>query len=458
MTDRSRLRSDPHFLAKVLCNEFKKHDKYHRGMVSSAVLTAVLQDLGLQMDQQNVDQVLRECTVTHDGFLHYKSLIEATTQLKSTAQLSEIGSAMRPDDTPARGGPDVEHDLSTEIRRVYARWDRGGLTDDGFKRMLVDMGVRLTDDFLRLISQHGRSRSVSFQALVQALSVTDNQQRRSRAAHPGVLDPQKPERWTANVRRDPVTWRDEAAQAAGSDPWHRVRSTYDDAGDQAAWGDRVKSCLCDLVDGIISTVACRGRLQDLEVEFNRDLDRLLLRHEQGANVTFREFCQVVFRGSNVHLEQQRGVLSSLHAEGQRSTSDHPGHPGCDLPYATGSPPPTPPTAPSPGAGPGDIITWHGSADNGAEHHRSRRLGTTGDSGDIISWSYPCSSRQNVRGVRPGPNGASTKTSGDIISWAHDPEPLRRAATQKARVPFGTDDNCDKFGPVRPTAAYANWCK
>ena len=211
--ERSKLKTDKDFLCEKLLHEFKKHDKYNRGLITAAAFTKVLDDFGLHFGKPEVQYVLKFCTATNEGYVLYKDLITKFSGEVPRAKKSEAANFVLKDndlallptadavssytplevDGAAGGGgqhqkythaknipPIHDHmemkkflaDQTENIRRLYSRWDRGMITDNSFVTALQeDLEIPLTDEFRRVMTLYGPSRNLSFSKLIQALRI-----------------------------------------------------------------------------------------------------------------------------------------------------------------------------------------------------------------------------------------------------------------------------------------------
>ena len=67
--EKARLKTDPDFLCQRVLREFKRYDKYNRGMLTAAGFSKVLDDLGLQYGQKEVSILMEYCTITTEGII-----------------------------------------------------------------------------------------------------------------------------------------------------------------------------------------------------------------------------------------------------------------------------------------------------------------------------------------------------------------------------------------------------
>jgi len=284
------MRIDAGYLTAVACEKFKEVDRYHRGLITSPAFSQALQDLGLQYGQQEVEEILRHCTITNDGYVHYKKLIRHVAPGTPRGKRTTAGEAIFPQDSEA-GQADA--DRMTNLQRAYARWGRGLETNDSFKERLRELREPVSDELGRLLAVHGPSRNLAFGKLLQALQlddVTDGRRARSAsgssgrrlavplsAAAGGYAEPQL--EWQFSDRGCP-----EVLQAL---PCPDVSSV--DAG-------AVHKILCDYIDGRMPSVTFRAKLRRHGIPMTQDIDRLIRRHDDDNSSKFQDFARHIFHG------------------------------------------------------------------------------------------------------------------------------------------------------------------
>merc|ERR1712134_114629 len=68
-----------------------------------------------------------------------------------------------------------------KVRQIYARWDRGLLTDNQFKEELYSqLGMPPNEEIERLLTVYGPSRNLLFGKLMHALQIDDFTNRKCR--------------------------------------------------------------------------------------------------------------------------------------------------------------------------------------------------------------------------------------------------------------------------------------
>eukprot|EP00747_Dinoflagellata_sp_TGD_P166649 gnl/TRDRNA2_/TRDRNA2_189770_c0_seq1.p1 gnl/TRDRNA2_/TRDRNA2_189770_c0~~gnl/TRDRNA2_/TRDRNA2_189770_c0_seq1.p1 ORF type:complete len:576 (-),score=83.97 gnl/TRDRNA2_/TRDRNA2_189770_c0_seq1:314-1981(-) len=316
--DRDRLRVDPEYLANVFCEKFRKVDTYHRGLITAKAFSATLHELGLKYGQPEVEEILQYCTVTDDGYVHYKDLLRSVQPGTPRAKQSTAGAAIFPSDkdmwpkqsqsqrSPDSPGTMTSDDLDNplarrdllaektdEIRQVYARWDRGLSTNNQFKEDLKAMGIPLTTELDRLLGVYGPSRNLPFGKLMYALQSDENDGRRSRVemVHvPGDVTPISTcGSGYQESRGNPVTWNDGASSAKSLGVGMGVGSVH--------------KVVCDFLDGRIPAITVRHQLRRHGVVVNAELDRLIRRHESDNSVKFQEFARAMLRQQEARAEE-----------------------------------------------------------------------------------------------------------------------------------------------------------
>ena len=160
---KAQLCRDPQSLLKLVCDEFRVHDKYQRGIISSSAFARVFGDIGLEYGSQQADMVMQFCTITDDGFVHYKALMQHVAP-KHTAAGTTIEHSI---------SPAVEADFEVEplrfyknnvalmtpterrqfiidrteaIRRIYTEGDRGSIDNASLKNRITEIGIPISDE------------------------------------------------------------------------------------------------------------------------------------------------------------------------------------------------------------------------------------------------------------------------------------------------------------------------
>jgi len=323
---KAQLRRDPHLLLKVVCDEFRVHDKYQRGIISSSAFARVFSDLELDYGSQEADRVMQFCQITQDGFVHYKPLMQAVAPRHTAAQTT-IQQAIHPPEEP---GVDLErlradsshHDYmnptqrreflaqrTDAIRRIYSEWDRGMITNEGFKARLQDMGISIPNELHRVIDLHQSSRALSFGKVMQALQIGDFMQHKARDPDALAAFTQPPDMYFQQPHRcNPVNWQDAETMGGRAEP---PMSGYDQPWHQDDMYAPVKSLICDYIAGSMPTGQFVHELQRFGVPMTQDLNRLLRQQQCDNRTTFRDYVKAIFP-HRVDTEADRpGMLASL---------------------------------------------------------------------------------------------------------------------------------------------------
>lgn len=499
--EKGRLRTDMEYLANRVCEEFRKYDTFRRGMITAAAFSRALDDLGLRYGQQEVDSIMQYCTITDDGYVHYKELYRKLAPGTPRAKQSQAGDAIFPPDDEGRDNSSVASshqnghpfqqetlkpygDMRTEfspmeidtekVRHLYARWDRGLLTDAEFKSELYyQLGIEGNDEVERLLSVYGPSRNLSFGKLMHALQIDDFTNRKCR--NPTAFAMTQGGRSKPNSRgtsdgkpRNPVNWDD----GQGSSQKEQVETR----------ADRIHRVLCAFVDGVTPSVVFRAQLQQCSVAITEEIDRLIRKHESGNSTQYRDYARVIFRNephvardnrsyqemgdANIDMPYAHGGAFAQRDQGFEDTSPYNDRRHADVkaPYATESErmPPMPkedflrglqrPPDPRQEAQKkemkvfasgvrkdqdnGDIIAWR---DEGSEAASTPvRAESEANAAPPVRQEDP----SKITGMAPG-----WRTNGDIISWTtKDVTPSEKRPRfgkryfggQHYATPFGTD--------------------
>jgi Ca2+-binding EF-hand superfamily protein len=324
---KAQLRRDPRMLLKIVCDEFRVHDKYQRGIISSSAFARVFSDLDLEYGSGEADQIMQFCTITDDGFVHYKQLMQFVAPRHAAAQ-SSIQSAIHPQhesiqDIKEYQGPspdDHEYLNPTQrreflahrtdaIRRIYSEWDRGAITNQGFKEHMTRLGISIPEELHRSIDLHQSSRALSFNKVMQALQIGDFLQHKARDPDALASFTQPPDMYTtAQNRRNPINWTASEQMGQRTDvptsnydaPWH--------SDDMYA---PVKSLICDYLAGSLPTGQFVVALQSYGVPMTQDLNRLLRQQQCDNRTTFRDYVKAIFPHRKDTEEQRPGMIASL---------------------------------------------------------------------------------------------------------------------------------------------------
>lgn len=321
---------NPQMLLKVVCEEFRVHDKYQRGIISSSAFARVFSDLNLEYGGNEADEIMKYVTVTNDGFVHYKSLMQHVAP-KHTAAGSSIDKAICPEVEPQVEVEPLRFDSrnvelmnptqrrqfiidrTEAIRRIYSEWDRGACDNNGFKRRLTEIGIPISEELHRIIDLHDNSRALSFGKVIQALQIGDYMLHKAR-------DPEALTTWSPLPRmhraqiapRNPVSWQDpvEARPGDAIDDGslrHYISKAQD--GDVLS---ELKAVICAYMVGSIPTVEFVAHLDRHGVPITQELQRLLRQQQCDNRATFRDYVKAIFPKKTEYDEDEApGMLAYL---------------------------------------------------------------------------------------------------------------------------------------------------
>ena len=311
MTKAQRARN-PEMLLKVVCEEFRTHDKYQRGIISSSAFARVFADLNLDFGGAEADEIMKYVTVSNDGFVHFKSLMLHIAP-KHTAAMSSIGKAIAPEKESkidvdalrfdsrnvALMNPTQRRqfiiDRTEAIRKIYSDWDRGALDNNGFKGALTEIGIPISEELHRIIDLNDASRALSFGKVIQALQIGDYMQHKAR-------DPESLTTWSPLPRmhraqmkpRNPVSWQDPVEARSGDaidDGSLRHYISKAQSGDVLS---ELKAVICAYMVGSIPTVEFVSHLDRHGVPITQELQRLLRQQQTDNRATFRDYVRAIF--------------------------------------------------------------------------------------------------------------------------------------------------------------------
>lgn len=311
--DRQRLLRDPEYLLKAACYEFQKVDTYHRGLITSSSFSQALDALGLRYGQPEVEEVLSYCTITDDGYVHYKELLHAVAPGTPRAKQSTMKGTIYPEATPSepsaseagrseRSGAQSGFfaGRSDDIRKVYARWERSQISDHQFKQELRGLGFCITEELERLLNMYGPARSMPFNKLMYALQIEANDGRRARNAHgnpPSVPQPHQQGAGggaaasSGGLRADSRYFDSGAASQDGVSSYSDIHT----AEEELPGPSSLRQAICDFVDCHIPAVAFRTQLQRFGVPMTSQLDKLIRAHECDNSVRFQDLARLMLR-------------------------------------------------------------------------------------------------------------------------------------------------------------------
>jgi hypothetical protein len=298
------------WLYKV-CDELRRVDQYHRGLLSGAAFSKALEALGLKYGTPEVDAILEHCTITGDGYVHYKQLLQLLAPEAPRAKQSHAKGAI----FPREEGEDFRDGVSTmpdsvvsggngslgsgpvpadDIRPIFAQWEKGRLSSPQFKAELQKRGVDVTDAFERLVLVHGASRAVPFGKVLAALQIDENDGRRARNAL-GCLPSGRAHAGGSSFLPDRG-----GEPAVGS---HERKSRVPPHDGSGASGlstpaeldhhAGLRRAVVDFIDGRIFGVAFRNKLGQCGIPVSPALERLIRRHEGDGSVRFQDLARVL---------------------------------------------------------------------------------------------------------------------------------------------------------------------
>mmetsp|Transcript_56222 Transcript_56222/g.97653 ORF Transcript_56222/g.97653 Transcript_56222/m.97653 type:complete len:596 (-) Transcript_56222:63-1850(-) len=342
--DRARLRRDPEYLAHAVCEKFKQVDTYHRGLITAAAFQRALDELDLRCGQKEVDRVLQFCVITDDGYVHYKELMQYLAPEQPRAKQSSAKGTIFPEDRPKSRSGKMDDAASRQnskvsssnqrstfiaermedLQHAYARWDRGQLSNEGFKVEIRGLGLSIPKELERLLVMHDMSRNMTFGQLMSAMQIDENDGRRARSHYPqsetdtsaGYSAPSEDPRYAARPRSEPSSWSSVTN------------------GDNSA----LRQAICDFVDGNIPAPAFRRQLHQCGVTVTPELARLITRHENANCVKFQEFTRHILRQDRQELINSESATPSYPATpGDNSVPHTPPYRMAveSLPYAVG---------------------------------------------------------------------------------------------------------------------------
>jgi len=320
---------NPAVLLKVVSEEFRLYDKYQRGIISSSSFARVFSDLNIDYASAEAEEIMKYVTVTNDGFVHYKALMQHVAP-KHTAAGTTIEHSI---------SPAVEADFEVEplrfdknnvalmtpterrqfiidrteaIRKIYTEWDRGSIDNVTFKNRITDIGIPISDELHRIIDMHDNSRALSFSKVIQALQIGDYMLHKSR-------DPEALTNWTPQPRlhraniapRNPVSWQDVDAPAGQAIDDGSLRHYINQAQDGDPLAE-LKAVICAYMVGSIPTVEFVAHLDRHDIPMTQELQRLLRQQQCDNRATFRDYVKAIFpHRTDVGEEGQPGMLAYL---------------------------------------------------------------------------------------------------------------------------------------------------
>jgi hypothetical protein len=372
--DKKRLQTDHEYLLCSAVSLFQKHDKYHRGMLTSRSFQIALKDLGLSYGQKEVDDILQYCTITDDGFLHYKELqhlVAPRTPRAKTAHIKELiypaeESDLRADmrgNTPRghhhdhsqgmlisdgfteRAPEGVFPERGAEVQRLYAKWQLGRITDAQFKNSLEAIGLVFGREAENMIRKSAGARTLNYSKFASLLQVDEDDGRRARN-HVGTNGhPRSHHGDRSDYGHTPRsgTPREHRSSTPRSGTPRSERSNVSEAS-VAPLPASMRKIISDFVDGRMSSSSLRKHLRRHGVILTQELERLILQHESDNKVNFRDIARLVMRQGDPdpHTDSTRASSAGPGCGGfpwERSRSSVPEYDGEEL---EGRGPPLPP--------------------------------------------------------------------------------------------------------------------
>jgi Ca2+-binding EF-hand superfamily protein len=320
---------NPAVLLKVVSEEFRLYDKYQRGIISSSSFARVFSDLNIDYASAEAEEIMRYVTVTNDGFVHYKALMQHVAP-KHTAAGTTIEHSISPQ---VEAGLEVEPlrfdknnvalmtpterrqfiiDRTEAIRKIYTEWDRGSIDNTAFKNRITEIGIPISDELHRIIDMHDNSRALSFSKVIQALQIGDYMLHKSR-------DPEALTNWTPQPRlhraniapRNPVSWQDVDAPAGQAIDDGSLRHYINQAQDGDPLAE-LKAVICAYMVGSIPTVEFVAHLDRHDIPMTQELQRLLRQQQCDNRGTFRDYVKAIFpHRTDVGDSDQPGMIAYL---------------------------------------------------------------------------------------------------------------------------------------------------
>lgn len=342
-----------------MCEEFKKHDKYHRGMITAASFSRSLEALGLRFGNDEVTDILRFCTITEDGYVHYKDLITHTspelpkakimtphTVFPSTVDYIMVDSDEEVDAIDAHNPAATREFISqktTSIQRLYSRWDRGLIGTEAFVDGLKSLHIPLSGEFVKMMQIHGPSRNLGFAQLMSSLQIDDFMYRKARQP---VMSPLTTDRSSKvsrqSLMRNPVTWTQHDGSNSFRVPTHRSATVPEHNMEPGEKRDRAQKMICDFCDGITNSTVFVAQLEALDVPMSMEIRRLIRIHEIGNNTQFKDFASHILKDMCDEEPPATNTFPRFDIPSKRTYSPitarscaNPDNTGRSVPYATG---------------------------------------------------------------------------------------------------------------------------
>jgi hypothetical protein len=263
-----------------------------------------------------VEDILQYCTITDDGYVHYKDLMFHLAPEMPRAKQSSLKATIFPEeearhrDSPTAtsftndrassytsygGAPSTVSsrqrrqlvERTDDIRQAYARWEKGQYAHEAFKAELQALGITLTKEFERLIVVHGASRNMTFGQLMATLQIDENDGRRARANN--RLESESGTGFSSLRDSAPNDFRQQRSQFDEQSVCSSVTAS------NGNMQNELRQAICDYTDGRIPAVTFRRCLHHSGVPVTSELDRLIRTHESDNSVRFQEFARAVLR-------------------------------------------------------------------------------------------------------------------------------------------------------------------
>lgn len=428
-------------------------DTYHRGLITSSNFAKALATLGLQYGQPEVDDILEYCTVTDDGYVHYKELHYVLSPDQPRAKQSSMKTTIYPtealDHGASKGRSGFFAAKTEDIRKVFALWEKGRISSEQFKEALQACGAPMTAELDRLLLTYGPARAMPFSKLMYALQIDANDGRRARNALGVAAD------------KDPVPGA--GATTASEKPRFHGLTTKPTRSEDLANPSSLRQAICDFVDGHIPAVTFRLQLQRFGVLFTPDLDKMIRTHEGDSSVRFQDFARLMLRQDKA-VPSGSATPSGYHSVTPRSDAMFARSPASSqsAPYAHDLPEPeigarlsaisvAPPYATEDGDDRGDsviplprhhaqgrdILGWNHAEEKSAKLGR-RHMPTASSGQSFLQWAEKQEDEQRPgrrlysRGRVSASESAPYGRSSDVSQHVPD--------TRSSAVPFGTDQD------------------
>lgn len=464
-------RTDNRFLLNTVAQELRKHDALKSGLIPAAKFNDVLEDLGLRYGSPEIDLILRFCTVTEDGYVHYKHLLLDTSPYKDTHSADSVEESLRPPNVvkqdvytaPSQQVPPrnpqnhvLTPNKSDQIRRLYCMWDKNAVRDAELLTQLRALGVPVTPEFERLMITYGPSRTLSFSQFMRALHINEYAWRKSRTPVP---DPEtipglrcSGAQALGDRKRNPITWSEAPIRLSDAPcPPSSMIMSDEVFNEEALKGDvysLLQKLASNFLDGNQPSSHFRNRLQRLGLRITPELDALIRSHDSDNSGQFKDLMRLLLKSAFQRDAQESGGAESEAVHDCRNLDM--------VRYRI---------PPARHLGHGDIIAWRQNDElegmGEAQQRISRRalLGQPKTS-DFISWrdegdAKDSSSKPASRG-RGGRHESPDAFQGSLLlpeerSDGRGPTPYggkRRFISVAAQCPFGTELNS---GPNAPHA-------